>query len=54
MRPRHVSRWLQGACIVMAIFLFGAWAQAQSQDSPRKICSSLRRSFNNWIGRCRN
>ena len=37
MRPRHVSRWRQGACIVMAIFLFAAWAQAQPQGSPQDL-----------------
>jgi hypothetical protein len=37
MRLRHVSRWRQGACIVMAIFLFAAWAQAQPQGSPQDL-----------------
>ena len=37
MRLRHVSRWRQGACIVMAIFLFAAWAQAQYQASPQDL-----------------
>jgi len=37
MRLRHVSQWRQGACIVMAIFLFAAWAQAQPQGSPQDL-----------------
>ena len=37
MSLRYVSRWPQGTCIVMAIFLFAAWAQAQSQDSPQDL-----------------
>jgi len=34
MNSQYVSRWMQGACVVIIILLSAMWAQGQSQDFP--------------------
>ena len=53
MRLRHVSRWLQGACIVMIDLSFCDLGTSAIPRLPRKICSSLRRSFKTGSGDAR-
>jgi len=42
MKPRYVSRWRQGACIVLITLLSAVWAQAQSQDSHPQNLQQLK------------